>query len=251
MGRMQVEPLESRRLYSVSQEHDTLSIVGTGGDDRILVTAKFDNGWKFVATINGTDKKFYMYQFSRIVISAGAGNDYVQVDLGPNDVPSALVQGAKVLGGGGADTLVGGSGRDTLEGGDGADILIGNGGNDSLNGNAGNDIVAGGGGQDLFQGGPGEVLVDYSRLDYDVLHKPVKAIFVTGRLTNLVENSKTGTLDGQLADVDGIGVLPVQFKGPQKKAEATALGGKMVGVRGKMEIIDGVASLLVQSIVRA
>lgn len=248
---MQVEPLESRRLYSVSQGHDTLNIVGTGGDDRISVTLRNDHGWKIVSTINGVEQKpAYMYQFSHIVISAGAGNDYVEVDLGPSSFPFALIQGAKVLGGAGNDTLVGGSGPDTLDGGAGADVLIGNAGNDSLNGGGGTDIVGGGAGQDLFEGGPGEILVDYSRLDYDVLRNPVKATFATGRLTNLVQNSKTGTLDGRVTNIPGFGGLNVQFKG-SNRATATALDGKLVGVRGKLQIIDGAANLLVQSIVRA
>lgn len=238
MGGMLVEPLESRLLCKAFQGHATLSIVGTGGDDQIVVTAVNDKGFKFKVTVNGVDKLYYMYKFSRIVISAGAGNDFVQVNLGPNNTPFALVQGAKVLGGGGNDTLVGGSGRDTVEGGSGADILIGNDGNDSLNGNGGDDIVAGGEGQDLFQSGRGESLVDYSRANHDVLLKPVESIFVTGRLTDLVVNPDTGSMTGRLTGVAGIGTLDVQFRGPDKKSTATSLEGQLVHVRGKMFVVN-------------
>jgi hypothetical protein len=251
---MLVEPLESRRLYSVSQGHETLSIVGTGGDDQISVSVTYDHGWKFKATVNGTDKLYYMYRFSRVVISAGAGNDFVQVNLGPSsNAPFAPVAGAKVLGGGGQDTLVGGSGRDSLEGGAGADILIGNGGNDFLNGNGGNDIVAGDGGQDLYQGGPGQALVDYARSDNDVLLKPVQSTFVTGRLTRLRVDPKSGVMTARLRHVAGVGTLDVEFKGKDKKSMARALAGKLVSVRGRMFVVGAGprVMMLVQSIVPA
>lgn len=245
---MFVEPLEFRCLMSTAQGHDTLNIVGTGGNDHIVIAAAYSKGWKFRVTINNdAPKDYYLYKFSHIVINGGAGNDYIEADLGLPYLPNV---GVKLLGGGGNDTLVGGSENDTLNGGAGADLLFGNGGSDSLAGGPGSDIVAGGDGQDLFEGGPGEILVDYSIGDRDVLRHSAKARFVTGTLVNGLTGESTGY---RLDDIPAFGSLDLQFKGADMKASADALAGQPVRVRGKIVIINyadrgSAATLVVQNI---
>lgn len=76
--------------------------------------------------------------------------------------------GARLVGGGGADSLRGGdgddelrggAGNDTAHGGQGDDQLRGGGGSDSLCGDAGSDLLDGGRGDDLLEGGTGADLL--------------------------------------------------------------------------------------------
>src|SRR5690348_164391 len=176
MTPMLVEPLEPRRMFAVEQGHGTLTINGTPGPDHIVLSAA---GNFYQVTINGAaPKSYYLFNFSHIVINGGAGSDYIENRLGPVNFPSRPRVSVTLFGGAGSDTLVGGSGSDTLAGGKGADILIGNGGNDFLNGGPGEDLVAGGADQDIYESGTAEILVDYTRNDYDVLRNPAQVTFV-------------------------------------------------------------------------
>ncbi|OWJ66526.1 calcium-binding protein [Inquilinus limosus] len=64
----------------------------------------------------------------------------------PADLLGLLVDGER---------LVGGPGPDTLAGGDGNDVIYGKGGDDTLRGGAGNDQLIGGAGADQIDGGAG------------------------------------------------------------------------------------------------
>ncbi|MCU0534690.1 MAG: hypothetical protein MUD14_12425 [Hydrococcus sp. Prado102] len=69
----------------------------------------------------------------------------------------AGVQGEKIIGDNGNDTLIGGNGDDTLLGNGGNDLIIGAKGNDTMIGGLGNDILVwnDGDGSDRMSGGPG------------------------------------------------------------------------------------------------
>ncbi len=79
-----------------------------------------------------------------------------------------LLNGAKIIGGSGANSMSGTTSADQLEGGAGADQLRGLAGNDSLLGGTGNDTLDGGAGNDTLDGGGGmnTVVFSGSRLDY-------------------------------------------------------------------------------------
>jgi hypothetical protein len=257
MNPMLVEPLEPRTLMAVQQGHQTLNVVGTPGNDVIFVQIVNNHGLKYRVTINGAAKDYYLYKFSKIAISGGAGNDFLEADVGPVQFPFLPSVGVKILGGGGNDTLVGSSGPDTLLGGAGSDILIGNDGNDSLNGNAGNDLVAGSPGNDLFEGGFGEILVDYSRTNFQALRHPAKTTFLTGTLLTNVTDPNNETTTYRLIDTPPtLGPIDLQFNGPDNKSAAASLSNQPVRVRGKLVILTyphrgPVPTLIVQSISRA
>lgn len=94
-----------------------------------------------------------------ILIEAGSGNDYVDLDYSP----------ATVRGGNGNDTLLGSDGDDVLNGNDqndkvfagpGDDTLGGGSGNDDLRADAGDDVLRGERGNDTLDGGSGSDWLD-------------------------------------------------------------------------------------------
>ena len=80
-------------------------------------------------------------------IEGGPGNDSVEGSDGR--------RGDVLAGGGGSDTLAGGFGRDVLKGGGSHDLLDGGDGNDTLFGGAGRDTLLASNGNDTFHGGAG------------------------------------------------------------------------------------------------
>src|SRR5262245_14281051 len=120
------EPLESRRLLSITLVNGTLRIVGTSSDDRIDVI-KTDNpatiaqfGVAISVRINvGETASFPDDQVQRIEIDARGGNDFVSIER-KNDARPATI-----LGGEGNDLLSGSAGTDFLHGGAGRDQLWG------------------------------------------------------------------------------------------------------------------------------
>jgi hypothetical protein len=106
-----------------------LSVIGTAGDDNILVT-RFKTGparGRLDVKLNGVsiepagfDAKTY-----RVIVFALGGDDIVRVD-------AALSIPALLAGGDGNDLLIGSSRRDILIGGTGVDALFGRGGDDIL-----------------------------------------------------------------------------------------------------------------------
>lgn len=127
--------------------HGTDTLIGGGGDDRYLVTAK---------TI--------------IVEAANGGNDRAEADVSytlSDNVERLVLLGTGAINGTGSSTdnritgndaanvLDGGGGNDVLEGHKGDDTLIGGAGNDTLYGDAGKDTLTGGTGADTFVFAPG------------------------------------------------------------------------------------------------
>lgn len=73
------------------------------------------------------------YSFSEIVVSSGAGNDFVDASRVTMPVQLSGGEGNDLLiGGAGADYLVGGNGDDTVDGNCGTDLMFGSTGTDTL-----------------------------------------------------------------------------------------------------------------------
>jgi Ca2+-binding RTX toxin-like protein len=131
---------------------DTITILGTSGDDDITVSGTEPGAVAVVGLttsvrITGADGALV----DRLVVDAAAGDDYVDA--------SGLTNGAvalTVFGGEGADFILGGDGNDTLDGGPQDDSVLGSDGDDVLVGGDGDDVLLGGPGSDTLAGGNGE-----------------------------------------------------------------------------------------------
>src|SRR5436305_1673228 len=142
---VQVEPLEDRRLFSVTAlfTQGVLNVLGDSGNNTIMLSRDaagkiFVNGGA-VPVIGGTPT---VANTSRIAVFGQAGNDQVRLDEGNGALPAAL--------------LFGGTGDDTLTGGSGNDALFGQGGNDTLLGKGGADLLFRGDDNDTLTGGTGD-----------------------------------------------------------------------------------------------
>lgn len=159
-----IETLETRRLLSAGPPVPAaptatlvggeLRVVGTKGDDLIIVSLNQADATKLDVNVNGSVLgSFALGDASkgRVDVRAGKGDDSVFVDESFGLVPLNLVAHGEQ----GNDTLVGGSANDELHGDQGDDCLYGNDGNDSLFGDQGDDMLAGGFGDDDLDGGNG------------------------------------------------------------------------------------------------
>lgn len=117
-----------------------LTIFGTAFADAITVTP--GTGGTLTVTRDGNVKAFPAASVRSIIVTAGGGNDLVELSAGD--------PGAQILGGACDDTLLGGSGNDTLRGGQGNDSLAGGAGDDQLMGGKGDDVLHGGRGNDTL-----------------------------------------------------------------------------------------------------
>jgi Ca2+-binding RTX toxin-like protein len=254
---MLVEPLESRLFFAVSQGHDTLLVRGTPAADRITVTAVFDRGFKYRVTVNDAPPQdFFMYKFSTIVINAGAGNDLVQINVGPAETPFAPRVDIKAFGGAGNDTLAGGSGHDSLFGNAGADVLIAGAGNDHLDGGAGTDLLSGGAGQDFFDNPSSDFLPDYAPSDYDAASKSPARQTVTGTLATNVKWTNRETTGTRLRNVPSLGGIDLELPTSALKKKAASLHNQPTHVRGQITLKTyptrgPVPTLIVQDLARA
>ncbi len=103
-------------------------------------------------------------------IYAGAGVDYIEVQLTSGNVTIYAGNEDDYITGGGADETVygeggndlvrGGAGNDTVHGDAGNDTIYGDGGNDTINGGDGDDVIYGGDGDDILNGGSGSNHID-------------------------------------------------------------------------------------------
>jgi Ca2+-binding RTX toxin-like protein len=128
---------------TVAKVNNSLVVTGTQGNDTISLE-RGAGGGVFIKGDAGTPQGF-----SKIVISALAGDDTLDASASP--VPVILDGGDGddiLLGGAFADLLLGGAGHDTLFGGRGNDTLHGNDGNDYLNPGPGQDQAFGDAGND-------------------------------------------------------------------------------------------------------
>jgi len=126
-----------------------LRIVGTRGNDVIIVTAVNNTG-SFTVLYNGS--ALGTFTNKSLFVRAAAGNDKV---LLRSAGPAHLQVRAVVIGGAGTDrldasgnyrssVLAGAAANDVLIGGHARDILIGGSQTDTLRGNAGQDVLIGG-----------------------------------------------------------------------------------------------------------
>jgi Ca2+-binding RTX toxin-like protein len=125
-----------------------VTLRGTAGRDRIVVSST-EHGTRF--DVNGGWGLLPSTYTQSIIVTAGAGDDYVKNDTG---IPSML------FGEAGNDELDGGGGPDQLFGGFNNDLLFGRVGDDSLFGDAGDDWIYGGAGADYLFGGEGFDVLD-------------------------------------------------------------------------------------------
>jgi uncharacterized protein YkwD len=124
--RLHIEALESRDCpTTVNLFNGVLTIVGTSGNDTIIVTQTGN-------TIQFGGRSFDASTINRIVISGQGGDDVLDDQTGKPSVIYGGFGNDRIYGRGGDDRLYGGSGNDILVGGAGNDILWGGSGTDQL-----------------------------------------------------------------------------------------------------------------------
>ena len=153
------QPLESRRLLSVTLDDGVLTVTGTDLDDQLGVGR---SPTMIVVNDNGTSSEWDPALVDSIVVNGLSGNDLIGV-MRPVHKPLTA------NGGEGNDALRGSLGRERLNGDAGNDRLFGGGGGDLLDGGADNDIIVGGAGPDRMLGGDGDDRFDAVDRDKDTV----------------------------------------------------------------------------------
>lgn len=169
-----LEKLEPRLLMStITQNPDgTVQVVGTGGDDDVLIRPGSNPGE--IQVILGHELPVVLSGVTGLNISLEGGDDRIMIlkDItnADGDHIGATVSGGagndkilnynsgndSVVGGSGNDYLDNGTGNDKAEGGTGDDTLHGGDGDNTLYGESGNDLLVGGKDNDYMDGGTGE-----------------------------------------------------------------------------------------------
>lgn len=134
--------------------NDTLIIIGTPGDDQIILGRDFDGP----VTILGTGFNSMTQPFSKVQINGLGGND--RLDAGLLADVAGLMHGkvyapVTIDGGTGDDFIVGGPANDSLLGGNGDDTIVGGEGDDTVFAGSGDDVIHGNEGNDYLSGGAG------------------------------------------------------------------------------------------------
>jgi Ca2+-binding RTX toxin-like protein len=164
---MMIEPLEGRRMLSVTLVEGVLRVTGNAKSNQFSMFyspafKKFFTNDAIAGQV-GQVKEFAAAAIKRIAVVAGAGNDFYAF-TSTGKIPISFKGGtgndlfqttggtgqAVAYGEYGNDTLIGGGGHDKLFGGPGTDELNGNGGNDTLQGDAGVDTMKGYDGRDVI-----------------------------------------------------------------------------------------------------
>lgn len=160
------EALEDRQLMSagVFLRHGMLHVVATPGNDSVeiyrpVTRSNVPNPRAIKVSLNGGHPtSFRAAAVRRIEVSAGVGDDRVNVDLpefrGTISVSGGDGNDSLSVFGGTRAYIYGGRGNDTLSGGDGDDALSGGSGNDVITGGRGRDTMRGGNGDDSLYGEP-------------------------------------------------------------------------------------------------
>jgi hypothetical protein len=124
----------------------SLIVVGTVGDDRILVTPAGHTGAVVVRLNSKSLGRWTLGTGGRVIVAALAGDDKIQVAGGVR--ADAVLYGGpgndRIKGGGGHNILVGCEGNNKLIGGNKTDLLIGSSGASLLIAGAGDDILVAG-----------------------------------------------------------------------------------------------------------
>ena len=208
------EPMEQRRLLSVSLASGVLTYVGTPAADSVYITYMVA-GDKINVLQGGVQIASYARtSVKSIKATLGDGNDSLTINPGMGKI------NAVVDGGNGHDNLSGGAGNDAITGGAGDDILGGVDGNDRLDagdgfnrlsGGNGNDTLIAGAGADLLSGGAGNDLLDGGRgadklagdLGTDTVTYASRTAPITADISNAVGEVAD---DGEAGEKDDISV---------------------------------------------
>jgi len=125
-----------------------LYVNGTAGNDSIYISS--NNAGTLTVNNNGTVTNYTEWLVSKVVVTAGDGNDTVYTY-------SNVATPIEAYGGNGADNIYGGAGADYLSGGGGNDLLYGGAGADRHAAGAGRAALFGGiGARDSLDGGAGD-----------------------------------------------------------------------------------------------
>lgn len=151
---LRLEQLDERSLPSISFNHGTLTIFGTGGNDLVEVMR---SGSQIIVG----NQSFDASQVRMIVVDAGDGDDTVTID-------SQITATTWLFGRLGNDRIVGGGGLNHIYGGHGNDVLIGGPGRDSLVGGSGENLIQAQPDDEIRQGQPDGNLSP-SSLDQQIL----------------------------------------------------------------------------------
>lgn len=151
--------------YVAELDGPSVQIFGDKASDTLVLRASADlTHLEGDVGNDGTPEfSFDLAQFNQIYVSAGAGNDVVQMDetlLAFTTSKTTTVDGGpgndQLIGGQGAETLLGGAGDDVVDGGGGSDVAMLGDGDDVFvwNPGDGSDTIEGGDGDDriAFQG---------------------------------------------------------------------------------------------------
>jgi Ca2+-binding RTX toxin-like protein len=146
--RLSVEPMEDRRLMSVTAalSQGVLQVTGSALADTILV--KQANG---VITVNGVPGYFPAAAVARIQVDGLRGDDVIRLNSEAMG-GQPIFKPCRVNGGSGNDVIFGGYGNDVLNGDSGNDLMFGGPGADQMTGGTGRDTMYGGTGNDRLTG---------------------------------------------------------------------------------------------------
>jgi parallel beta-helix repeat protein len=129
---------------SVTTMAGVVEVIGTCGDDIILVAAAAD-GQNLDVTLNGDVHQIPMAGLTEIRARGRAGNDHIElIDLALTSMLDGGDGDDEIIGAHGNDLIFGGLGNDILTGASGNDFLIGGAGSDRMVGSAGHDILVSG-----------------------------------------------------------------------------------------------------------
>ena len=218
-----LEPLESRRLYSVTATSAAGVLTISGDNNANVITVSRDVAGNLLVnnravTIAGPTATVASIQ--TIVVNALDGNDAVTLDERNGALPRA-----SVFGGAGNDTLTGGSGADFLVGGDGNDLLLGKGVNDQLFGGFGNDTLTGGAGADQMFGQGGNDRMTWDPGDgSDLVEGGTGADLLLFNGSNGAENIDLSANGGRLRFFRDAGNITMDVNGTEA-VQFNALGG--------------------------
>jgi hypothetical protein len=140
-------PAGAAQPPSARVAHDTLTVTGRAGSDRIALRLAPGVPGTLQVDLNddgSSEQSFDRSSFSRIAVFTRGGDDQFRIDQVNGSFTDEAV------------TVDGGSGDDTIDGGDGVELLLGRSGNDAVDGNRGNDTAALGSGSDSFRWDPGD-----------------------------------------------------------------------------------------------
>jgi Ca2+-binding RTX toxin-like protein len=162
--------LENRRLLSgMRLTHGVIMIDGAGGAPNTITVGLAPDGESITATITYPVRK-KPHTITKTIplnghihyvnIHGGNRSDLITIDQTYGSFPLP----ARIVGGGGQDTIYGGderdyilegSGKDYVDAGAGNDTILVGHGNDTLLGGLGNDKIHGGAGHNMLDGGEG------------------------------------------------------------------------------------------------